>query len=68
MMQDGHVRLRNHRRIHRIRKAYLPVVSAISVVTAAIFEESAGRTFTAFFLYDVRNISKNSDFYNGLSC
>ncbi|AMR88562.1 MULTISPECIES: insecticidal delta-endotoxin Cry8Ea1 family protein [Bacillus cereus group] len=56
------------KRVHRIREAYLPELSVIPGVNAGIFEELEGRIFTAFSLYDARNVIKNSDFNNGLSC
>nr|ADW08761.1 delta-endotoxin Cry1Ab [Bacillus thuringiensis serovar kurstaki] len=55
-------------RVHSIREAYLPELSVIPGVNAAIFEELEGRIFTAFSLYDARNVIKNGDFNNGLSC
>ncbi|MGM2783079.1 pesticidal protein, partial [Bacillus cereus group sp. Bce022] len=54
--------------VHSIREAYLPELSVIPGVNAAIFEELEGRIFTAFSLYDARNVIKNGDFNNGLSC
>nr|QEU48941.1 insecticidal crystal protein Cry1Ab [Bacillus thuringiensis] len=56
------------KRVHSIREAYLPELSVIPGVNAAIFEELEGRIFTAFSLYDARNVIKNGDFNNGLSC
>lgn len=56
------------KRVHRIREAYLPELSVIPGVNAAIFEELEGRIFTAYSLYDARNVIKNGDFNNGLSC
>ncbi|MEC2969525.1 insecticidal delta-endotoxin Cry8Ea1 family protein, partial [Bacillus cereus] len=56
------------KRVHRIREAYLPELSVIPGVNVDIFEELKGRIFTAFFLYDARNVIKNGDFNNGLSC
>ncbi|MEC2913347.1 insecticidal delta-endotoxin Cry8Ea1 family protein [Bacillus cereus] len=56
------------KRVHRIREAYLPELSVIPGVNAAIFEELEERIFTAFSLYDARNIIKNGDFNNGLLC
>nr|QKO28714.1 crystal insecticidal protein [Bacillus thuringiensis] len=56
------------KRVHRIREAYLPELSVIPGVNADIFEELEGLIFTAFSLYDARNIIKNGDFNNGLSC
>ncbi|MEB9215063.1 insecticidal delta-endotoxin Cry8Ea1 family protein, partial [Bacillus cereus] len=56
------------KRVHSIREAYLPELSVIPGVNAAIFEELEGRIFTAYSLYDARNVIKNGDFNNGLSC
>nr|AAG16877.1 delta endotoxin [Bacillus thuringiensis] len=56
------------KRVHSIREAYLPELSVIPGVNAAIFEELEGRISTAFSLYDARNVIKNGDFNNGLSC
>ncbi|USP55749.1 Pesticidal crystal protein Cry1Ac (plasmid) [Bacillus thuringiensis] len=56
------------KRVHRIREAYLPELSVIPGVNAAIFEELEGLIFTAFSLYDARNVIKNGDFNYGLSC
>nr|AGU13864.1 pesticidal protein [Bacillus thuringiensis] len=56
------------KRVHRIREAYLPELSVIPGVNAAIFEELEGLIFTAFSLYDARNVIKNGDFNHGLSC
>nr|QBO56621.1 Cry1C-like protein [Bacillus thuringiensis serovar kurstaki] len=56
------------KRVHRIREAYLPELSVIPGVNAAIFEELEGRIFTAYSLYDARNVIKNGDFNNGLLC
>nr|AIW52615.1 Cry1Db-like protein [Bacillus thuringiensis] len=56
------------KRVHRIREAYLPELSVIPGVNAGIFEELEGRIFTAYSLYDARNVIKNGDFDNGLSC
>ncbi|AMR88565.1 MULTISPECIES: pesticidal crystal protein Cry1Ab [Bacillus cereus group] len=56
------------KRVHSIREAYLPELSVIPGVNAAIFEELEGCIFTAFSLYDARNVIKNGDFNNGLSC
>ncbi|MEJ9241305.1 insecticidal delta-endotoxin Cry8Ea1 family protein, partial [Bacillus cereus] len=39
------------KRVHSIREAYLPELSVIPGVNAAIFEELEGRIFTAFSLY-----------------
>ncbi|MEB9231504.1 delta endotoxin C-terminal domain-containing protein, partial [Bacillus cereus] len=47
------------KRVHSIREAYLPELSVIPGVNAAIFEELEGRIFTAFSLYDARNVIKN---------
>nr|O66377.2 RecName: Full=Pesticidal crystal protein Cry1Fb; AltName: Full=132 kDa crystal protein; AltName: Full=Crystaline entomocidal protoxin; AltName: Full=Insecticidal delta-endotoxin CryIF(b) [Bacillus thuringiensis serovar morrisoni]AAF21767.1 crystal protein Cry1Fb [Bacillus thuringiensis serovar morrisoni] len=56
------------KRVHRIREAYLPELSVIPGVNAAIFEELEGRIFTAYSLYDARNVIKNGNFNNGLLC
>ncbi|MEB9173930.1 insecticidal delta-endotoxin Cry8Ea1 family protein, partial [Bacillus cereus] len=56
------------KRVHSIREAYLPELSVIPGVNAGIFEELEGRIFTAYSLYDARNVIKNGDFNNGLSC
>ncbi|MDA2111950.1 insecticidal delta-endotoxin Cry8Ea1 family protein [Bacillus cereus] len=56
------------KRVHRIREAYLPELSVIPGVNAGIFEELEGRIFTAYSLYDARNVIKNGDFNNGLLC
>ncbi|OTY43490.1 delta endotoxin C-terminal domain-containing protein, partial [Bacillus thuringiensis] len=56
------------KRVHRIQEAYLPELSVIPGVNAGIFEELEGRIFTAYSLYDARNVIKNGDFNNGLSC
>nr|ADO64599.1 Cry1Ac [synthetic construct] [Gossypium hirsutum] len=55
------------KRVHSIREAYLPELSVIPGVNAAIFEELEGRIFTAFSLYDARNVIKDGGFNNGLS-
>ncbi|USP55729.1 Pesticidal crystal protein Cry1Ha (plasmid) [Bacillus thuringiensis] len=56
------------KRVHRIREAYLPELTVIPGVNASIFEELEGRIFTAYSLYGARNVIKNGDFNNGLSC
>ncbi|USP56049.1 Pesticidal crystal protein Cry1Ac (plasmid) [Bacillus thuringiensis] len=57
------------KQVHRIREAYLPELHAIPGVNAEIFEELENfRIYTAFSLYDARNVIKNGDFNNGLSC
>nr|AIW52616.1 Cry1Ha-like protein [Bacillus thuringiensis] len=56
------------KRVHSIREAYLPELSVIPGVNAGIFEELEGRIFTAYSLYDARNVIKNGNFNNGLSC
>nr|AAK14339.1 insecticidal crystal protein BTRX3 [Bacillus thuringiensis serovar kunthalanags3] len=50
------------KRVHSIRKAYLPELAVIPGVNAGIFEELEGRIFTAFSLYDARNVIKNGAF------
>ncbi|MEB8990152.1 insecticidal delta-endotoxin Cry8Ea1 family protein [Bacillus cereus] len=56
------------RLVHRIHEAYLPELPFIPGINAVIFEELENRISTAFSLYDARNVIKNGDFNNGLSC
>ncbi|MCR6855022.1 insecticidal delta-endotoxin Cry8Ea1 family protein [Paenibacillus jamilae] len=54
--------------VHRIREAYLSELPVIPGVNAEIFEELEGHIITAISLYDARNVVKNGDFNNGLTC
>ncbi|MCT6947194.1 MAG: insecticidal delta-endotoxin Cry8Ea1 family protein [Bacillus thuringiensis] len=56
------------KQVHRIREAYLSELPVIPSINAAIFEELEGHIFKAYSLYDARNVIKNGDFNNGLSC
>nr|Q03745.1 RecName: Full=Pesticidal crystal protein Cry1Eb; AltName: Full=134 kDa crystal protein; AltName: Full=Crystaline entomocidal protoxin; AltName: Full=Insecticidal delta-endotoxin CryIE(b) [Bacillus thuringiensis serovar aizawai]AAA22346.1 cryIE(b) [Bacillus thuringiensis serovar aizawai] len=56
------------RLVHQIHEAYLPELPFIPGINVVIFEELENRISTALSLYDARNVIKNGDFNNGLSC